>query len=99
PPQALSINDLPASNNIEVRQGDKVVLYCKAVGSKPPTRLVWYKNDNELFDGGCGSKVANVSDRGWSCHEFESSTTKDPPCKGEMHVKSVESSNVPPLVR
>lgn len=51
PPQALSINDLPAGNNIEVRQGDKVVLYCKAVGSKPPTQLVWYKNDNELFDG------------------------------------------------
>ncbi|GFS67499.1 nephrin [Nephila pilipes] len=50
PPQALSINDLPAGNNIEVRQGDKVVLYCKAVGSKPPTQLIWYKNDNELFD-------------------------------------------------
>ncbi|GFV66828.1 hypothetical protein TNCV_2901851 [Trichonephila clavipes] len=28
------------------------------------------------------------------CHEFEPSTTKDPPCRGEMHVKSVESSNV-----
>ncbi|XP_071033776.1 nephrin isoform X1 [Parasteatoda tepidariorum] len=50
PPQTLSINDLPPGNNIEVRQGDKVVLYCKAVGSKPPTQLVWYKNDNELFD-------------------------------------------------
>ncbi|GBO42010.1 hypothetical protein AVEN_180116-1, partial [Araneus ventricosus] len=51
PPQPLSINDLPAGNNIEVRQGDKVVLYCKAVASKPPTQLVWYKNENELFDG------------------------------------------------
>ncbi|XP_054708442.1 nephrin-like [Uloborus diversus] len=50
PPQALSINDLPAANNIEVRQGDKVVLYCKAVGSKPPTQLIWYKNDKEIFD-------------------------------------------------
>ncbi|GFT10092.1 hypothetical protein TNCV_1115331 [Trichonephila clavipes] len=28
------------------------------------------------------------------CHEFEASTTKDPPCRGEMHVKSVESANV-----
>ncbi|GFS71837.1 hypothetical protein TNCV_3715121 [Trichonephila clavipes] len=28
------------------------------------------------------------------CHEFEPSTTKDPPCRGKMHVKSVESSNV-----
>ncbi|GFX36191.1 hypothetical protein TNCV_2065321 [Trichonephila clavipes] len=27
-------------------------------------------------------------------HEFEPSTTKDPPCRGEMHVKSVENSNV-----
>ncbi|GFU81022.1 hypothetical protein TNCV_1277671 [Trichonephila clavipes] len=33
-----------------------------------------------------------------ACHEFESSTTKDPPCRGAMHVKSVESSNVLPLV-
>ncbi|GFY05391.1 uncharacterized protein TNCV_960871 [Trichonephila clavipes] len=29
-----------------------------------------------------------------ACHEFESSTTRDPPCRGAMHVKSVESSNV-----
>ncbi|GFW18031.1 hypothetical protein TNCV_2281351 [Trichonephila clavipes] len=28
------------------------------------------------------------------CHEFEPSTTKDPACMGEVHVKSVESSNV-----
>ncbi|GFX95321.1 hypothetical protein TNCV_849111 [Trichonephila clavipes] len=28
------------------------------------------------------------------CHEFVPSTTKDPPCRGEMHVKSVKSSNV-----
>ncbi|GFY22757.1 hypothetical protein TNCV_2180181 [Trichonephila clavipes] len=26
--------------------------------------------------------------------EFEPSTTKDPPCRGEMLVKSIESSNV-----
>ncbi|GFX78296.1 uncharacterized protein TNCV_5136431 [Trichonephila clavipes] len=26
------------------------------------------------------------------CHEFEPSTTKDSPCRGAMHVKSVESS-------
>ncbi|GFW56852.1 complement C3 [Trichonephila clavipes] len=31
-------------------------------------------------------------------HEFEPSTTKDPPCRGAMQVKSVESSNVLPLV-
>ncbi|GFX94972.1 hypothetical protein TNCV_3046041 [Trichonephila clavipes] len=28
------------------------------------------------------------------CHEFEPSTTKDPACMGEVHVKSVESTNV-----
>ncbi|GFX43884.1 hypothetical protein TNCV_4111631 [Trichonephila clavipes] len=27
------------------------------------------------------------------CHEWEPSTTKDPPCRDQMHVKSVESSN------
>ncbi|GFV09373.1 hypothetical protein TNCV_1623501 [Trichonephila clavipes] len=28
------------------------------------------------------------------CHEFEPNTTKDLSCKGEVHVKSIESSNV-----
>ncbi|GFX94352.1 hypothetical protein TNCV_4293971 [Trichonephila clavipes] len=31
-------------------------------------------------------------------HEFEPSITKDPPCRGTIHVKSVESSNVLRLV-
>ncbi|GFU08976.1 hypothetical protein TNCV_1318501 [Trichonephila clavipes] len=48
---------------------------------------------------GSGSRVVKVSDRGWPCDEFEPSTTKDPPCRGAMHVKSVESSNVLLLVR
>ncbi|GFU65544.1 hypothetical protein TNCV_634671 [Trichonephila clavipes] len=52
----------------------------------------------EARRGGRSSRVAKVSDRGWPCHEFEPSTTKDSPCGGEMHVKSVESSNVLPLV-
>ncbi|GFV05776.1 hypothetical protein TNCV_5035151 [Trichonephila clavipes] len=29
---------------------------------------------------GRGSPVVRVSDRGLPCHEFEPSTTKDPPC-------------------
>ncbi|GFU24034.1 hypothetical protein TNCV_3332441 [Trichonephila clavipes] len=33
-----------------------------------------------------------------ACHEFKPSTTKVPTCSGAMHVKSVESSNVLPLV-
>ncbi|GFX10086.1 hypothetical protein TNCV_1864841 [Trichonephila clavipes] len=33
--------------------------------------------------------------RSWlACHEFEPSTTKDPPSSGAMHVKSVDSSNI-----
>ncbi|GFX41586.1 hypothetical protein TNCV_3109821 [Trichonephila clavipes] len=40
-----------------------------------------------------GNRVIKVT-----CHEFESSTTKDPPCRAAMHVKSVESSNVLPFV-
>ncbi|GFW75890.1 hypothetical protein TNCV_4430681 [Trichonephila clavipes] len=48
---------------------------------------------------GRGSRVVKVSDRGWSCLEFEPTTTKDPPCWGAMHVKSVESSNCGLVVR
>ncbi|GFT19610.1 hypothetical protein TNCV_2534851 [Trichonephila clavipes] len=44
------------------------------------------------------SRVIKVSDRGLPCHEFEPSTTKDPPYSVAMHVKSVESSNVLSLV-
>ncbi|GFV78367.1 hypothetical protein TNCV_95241 [Trichonephila clavipes] len=40
---------------------------------------------------GCGSRMVKVSDRSWPCHEFEPSTTKDPPCRAAIHVKSVES--------
>ncbi|GFS96240.1 transposon Tf2-9 polyprotein [Trichonephila clavipes] len=46
------------------------------------------------FGGGRGIRVVKVSGRGWPCHEFDPSTTKDPPCRAVMHVKSVESSNV-----
>ncbi|GFT30441.1 rho GTPase-activating protein 45 [Trichonephila clavipes] len=45
----------------------------------------WTFNPKE----GCGSPVVKVS----ACHKFEPSTTKDPSCMGEMHVKSVEISN------
>ncbi|GFU18458.1 hypothetical protein TNCV_3787601 [Trichonephila clavipes] len=37
----------------------------------------------------------NVSDRGLPGHEFEPSTTKDPPCRAAMHVKSVELKRPP----
>ncbi|GFX63436.1 integrase catalytic domain-containing protein [Trichonephila clavipes] len=45
--------------------------------------------------GGCDSQGIGS----WlACHEFEPSTTKDPPCKDAMLIKSVVSSNVFPLV-
>ncbi|GFU63524.1 hypothetical protein TNCV_1000751 [Trichonephila clavipes] len=47
---------------------------------------------------GHGSLVVKVSDSWQACHEFEPSTAEDPPCRGVMHVKCVESSNVLPLV-
>ncbi|GFU61988.1 hypothetical protein TNCV_4022711 [Trichonephila clavipes] len=45
-----------------------------------------------------GSPAVKVSYRGWPCHEFKPSTTKDPPNREKMHVKSVKRSNVVPLV-
>ncbi|GFU44046.1 hypothetical protein TNCV_4963581 [Trichonephila clavipes] len=47
--------------------------------------------------GGRGSQMVKESDRGWPCHKFEPSTTKDPPCREAMHVKSVQSSKILPL--
>ncbi|GFV07231.1 hypothetical protein TNCV_1312291 [Trichonephila clavipes] len=38
-----------------------------------------------------GSRVVWVSNRSLPSYEFEPSTTKDPPCRAVMHVKSVES--------
>ncbi|GFW43593.1 hypothetical protein TNCV_4769451 [Trichonephila clavipes] len=45
-----------------------------------------------------GSLVIKVTDLWPTCDEFEPSTAEDPPCSGAMHVKSVDSSNVLPLV-
>ncbi|GFU46213.1 hypothetical protein TNCV_2155491 [Trichonephila clavipes] len=46
---------------------------------------------NSEVRNGRGSRVVKVTDSGLPCHEFEPSTTKDPPCRAAMHVKSVES--------
>ncbi|GFX30518.1 hypothetical protein TNCV_3461691 [Trichonephila clavipes] len=45
-----------------------------------------------------GSLVIKVTNSWLACHEFEPSATEDPPCREAMHVKSVVSSNVLPLV-
>ncbi|GFY25602.1 hypothetical protein TNCV_2487221 [Trichonephila clavipes] len=43
---------------------------------------------------GHGRRVVKVLYRDCPCHELEPSTTKDPPCRGAMHIKSVENSNI-----
>ncbi|GFX71853.1 transposable element Tcb2 transposase [Trichonephila clavipes] len=59
----------------------------------PPNTLIralteqWDKLPQQLLD--------NVVQ---TCHEFEPRTTKDPPCRAAMHIKSVESSNILPLM-
>ncbi|GFV68162.1 hypothetical protein TNCV_1874441 [Trichonephila clavipes] len=40
---------------------------------------------------GHGNLVVKVTDSWPACHEFEPSTTKDSPCRGATHVKSVEA--------
>ncbi|GFU87082.1 hypothetical protein TNCV_4879671 [Trichonephila clavipes] len=54
-------------------------------------------NDKFALDSECRHVAASSSgewyrypDRGLPCHEFEPSTTKDPPCRAATHVKSVE---------
>ncbi|GFW86852.1 hypothetical protein TNCV_2810071 [Trichonephila clavipes] len=47
---------------------------------------------------GRGNQMVKVSERDWPCHEFKTSTTKDPPCMAATHGKSVERSNVLQLV-
>ncbi|GFV63640.1 hypothetical protein TNCV_626351 [Trichonephila clavipes] len=55
-------------------------------------------NTGQAFENCRCSRMIKVSDRGWPSHEFDPSTTKEPPCRGEMHVKSDESSSIIPLV-
>ncbi|GFU79620.1 RNA-directed DNA polymerase from mobile element jockey [Trichonephila clavipes] len=51
-------------------------------------KLITYKLPPPL---GRGSRVVKVSDCVWLWHKFEPSATKDPPCRGAIHFKSVES--------
>ncbi|GFW04359.1 sodium channel protein para [Trichonephila clavipes] len=51
-----------------------------------------------LIACGCGSLAAKVTDSWPACHEFEPSAPEDLPCMEVMHIKSVDSSNVLPLV-
>ncbi|GFX53597.1 hypothetical protein TNCV_2327121 [Trichonephila clavipes] len=63
------------------------------------SRQVWVAQTHiPMLKRGRGSLVIKVMDSWLDCHEFEPSTTEDPPDRGSMHIKSVESSNVLPLV-
>ncbi|GFU29753.1 hypothetical protein TNCV_4745781 [Trichonephila clavipes] len=57
--------------------GTKLLNYCIAIG---PSQVWWPRWPSGQ---GIGSWLV--------CHEFEPSTTKDPPCRTAMHAKSVES--------
>ncbi|GFV36670.1 hypothetical protein TNCV_1033461 [Trichonephila clavipes] len=63
-----------------------------AAGYRHHPRYPWAPGEARIrHHRGRGSRVVKVSDRGLPCHEFEPSTTKDPPCRATMHIKSVES--------
>ncbi|GFX62688.1 hypothetical protein TNCV_4868481 [Trichonephila clavipes] len=50
------------------------------------------------YRSGRGSRMVKVSDHGWLAPSSSPVPLKFPPCRGVMHIKSVESSNVLPLV-
>ncbi|GFU61964.1 hypothetical protein TNCV_4022491 [Trichonephila clavipes] len=58
-----------------------------------PRSSIYYSRNNDHC-GGRGNLVVEKSDSWLVCHEFEPSTTEDPPCRGAMYVKNVESSSV-----
>ncbi|GFX23570.1 uncharacterized protein TNCV_3770441 [Trichonephila clavipes] len=58
----------------------------------------WKKPQDAQEIGVRGSLVVKVTDTWAAYHEFELSAAEDPPYKEAMHVKSVESSIVLPLV-
>ncbi|GFV91575.1 hypothetical protein TNCV_770411 [Trichonephila clavipes] len=58
-------------------------------GSFPSTKRAQHEKKPKTLP------LPQVSDRGLPCHEFEPSTTKDPPCRVAMRVKSVELKRPP----
>ncbi|GFV71765.1 hypothetical protein TNCV_777821 [Trichonephila clavipes] len=70
------------------------IFSCDLMGAAP----IYSLNGSFAKYHGRVSRVVKVLDRGWPYHEFESSTTEDLSCRGAMHVKSVESSNILPLM-
>ncbi|GFT24902.1 hypothetical protein TNCV_3021841 [Trichonephila clavipes] len=81
---------LPNSNVVALR------LYCTCFADLNPINhaTTCAFSSGEVGRGSLGVKVSH---RVLACHDFEPSKPKDPPCRGAMHVKSVESSNRPPV--
>ncbi|GFU55656.1 uncharacterized protein TNCV_1649691 [Trichonephila clavipes] len=57
--------------------------YIRASRGSPMPEIIFkiFLHDSRILSlcrGGRGSRVVQVSDRGWPCHAFEPSTTKDP---------------------
>ncbi|GFW41247.1 hypothetical protein TNCV_1002401 [Trichonephila clavipes] len=72
-------------------------MHAKSVVSSNVLPLTLYQINFQIRCGR-GSLVVKVTDSWPECHEFEPSTAEDPPCMEAMHVKSVVSSKVLPLV-
>ncbi|GFU00825.1 transducin-like enhancer protein 3-A [Trichonephila clavipes] len=96
PPDALIGPGIPRhARQINTLSHGEVVC---AVTISNPTKYVYTGGKSQIKAFplewcGRGSLVVKVMDSLPACHEFEPSTTKDPSCRGAIHVKSFESSN------
>ncbi|GFV83338.1 hypothetical protein TNCV_1900641 [Trichonephila clavipes] len=56
------------------------------------------KNNSLVSISGPGNPKVKITNSWSVCPEFEPSTAEDPLCRGAMHVKSIEISNILPLM-
>ncbi|GFX95614.1 uncharacterized protein TNCV_4826281 [Trichonephila clavipes] len=74
-----------------VRKNEKA----KKIASDKLALLIAFIDNNKIessiIPNGRSSQVVKVSDSRLACHDFEPSTTKDPPCREVMHFKSAEA--------
>ncbi|GFY20820.1 hypothetical protein TNCV_1120541 [Trichonephila clavipes] len=60
--------------------------------------IIGTRSSIPLCSSGRGSLAVKVTDSWPGCHEFEPSIAEDLPCRRALHVKSIESLNVLPLM-
>ncbi|GFW15155.1 hypothetical protein TNCV_173021 [Trichonephila clavipes] len=75
----LPLTTTPTGGRLSSRQISRATETSRNITARVNERDI--SGDIHYFLGGRGSRVVLVSDRGLSCHEFEPSTTKDPPCR------------------